>query len=193
MRRNWFIAAIVIGVAAIVIAAIAMRLSNDSGTSSPSAAEWAGSVCTDLVTWKTSISSLTTGAGGGQLNADVIKQKIDTAQTATATLVSELKALGPPDLESGDQLKQDLATSADELQATFDSLKQGAEQATSAGSPSEVIKGLAALGPQFQKLVNEASTTVKTLQNANVAAGAKSELQAAFADAPACQQLSGNG
>ena len=31
MRRNWFIAAIVIGVVAIVVAAIAMRLSDDNG------------------------------------------------------------------------------------------------------------------------------------------------------------------
>jgi len=189
VRRGWFIAAIAIGVAAIVIAAIAMRLTGDaSPDAKPSATEWASSVCTDLATWKSSVSSL---ADVQTLNAATLNQKIDDAQTATSTLVDQLEALGPPDLESGDQLKQDLTTSLDQLQSTFDSMKETAQQATQGGSLS--IAALAPLAPEFQQLLQEASTIVKTLQSANVVANAKSELQSAFDDAASCQQLRGNG
>ena len=166
-----------------------MRLTDDaSPDAKPSATEWASSVCTDLATWKTSISSL---ADVQTLTATTLNQKIDEAQTATATLVSELKALGTPNLESGDQLKQDLSTSTAELQSTFDSMKATAQQATQGGTLS--VQALAPLVPQFQKLLGEARTIVETLQNANVATGAKSELQSAFAGAPSCQNLQKNG
>ena len=49
MRRNWFIAAIVIGVLAIVIAAVVMRLTEDDPETT---AEWADSVCTSLSDWR---------------------------------------------------------------------------------------------------------------------------------------------
>jgi hypothetical protein len=192
VRRNWFIAAIVVGVLAIAVAAVAMRLKADNTTSKPTATEWAGSVCTSLATWKSSIASLAS-TSGGTLNKDTLSQKIDDAQVATETLVSDLKALNPPDLESGDQLEQQLSSDADKLQSSFDALKQGALEATQAGSPADFLKALGALGPQFQSLMDAVSTTVDGLRNANVPASAKSELQAAFANAPACQQLTSNG
>lgn len=191
MRRNWFIAAIAVGVLAIAIAALAMRLTADS-TGNPSATEWAGSVCTSLATWKSSIESLA-NVSGGTLNQDTLSQKIDAAQVATDTLVSDLKALNPPDLESGDQLQQTLSSDADQLQTSFDTLKQGALEATQAGSPAGFLSALGALGPQFQSLRDAASKTVDDLQNANVASSAKSELQAAFANAQSCQDLKSNG
>ena len=190
MRRNWFIAAIVIGIVAIAIAALAMRLTEDDGN--PSASEWADSVCTDLATWKSSIESLA-DVGGGALTPETLSQKIDTAQEATSTLVTELEDLGRPDLESGDELEQQLSSAADDLQSSFDTLQQGAQQAAQAGSPAEFLQELTALGPQFQALLDAVSQTVDDLQNANVAEGAKAELQAAFDGPPSCQELRGNG
>jgi len=191
VRRNWFVAAIVIGVASIAIAALLMRLTADD-ESSPSASAWADSVCTSLGTWKSSIESLA-DVSTGTLNAETLAQKIDAAEEATATLVTELRDLGPPDLESGDTLEQELSAAADELQSSVGALKQGAEQASEAASPQEFPKALAALAPQFQALLDRASATVDDLQNADLAGSAKAELQAAFADAESCQALTANG
>jgi len=187
VRRNWFVAAIVIGVVAIVIAAIAMRLSDDS-SSNPSATEWANSVCASLATWKSSMQSLTDVQ---TLNADTLDQKIEDGQAATSTLVDELKALGRPDLESGAELQQELSNDVDQLQSSFDSMKETAQQITESGSFT--LNDLAPLLPQFQALVADASKTVDALQNANVAESTKPELQAAFADAQSCQDLETNG
>ncbi len=187
MRRNWLIAAIVIGVVAIAVAALIARLKEDN--SGPvSTTTWAESVCTSLSTWRSSISSLA-DVSGGTLTPESLGDKLDQAETATAQLITELRDLGPPDLEAGEELKQELDSATSELESSFETLKQGAQDAADAESPAEFIKALAALAPQFQALLDTISTSVDDLQNANVAEDAKAELQQAFSGAASCQQL----
>lgn len=187
MRRNWFIAAIVIGIASIVVAALIMRLTADDSSDTLSPTVWADSVCTDLSTWKSSITSI--AEVGESVTPESLRQSLSDASTATQTLVDELTALGPPDLESGDQLEQQLDSDAAEIQSSFDTLRQDAEDAADAGSASDFIQALAALAPQFQALLDTISTTLDDLENADVSEAAKSELTQAFADASSCQQL----
>jgi len=189
VRRSWFVWAIVVAVASIALAAVIMRLTADDG-GNPSAAAWADVVCSDFATWKTSITSLA-DVGSGELTAEVLQGKIDDAEGATSTLVSSLKELRPPDLESGDALQQELSSSADEIHSGIDALKEGAQQASEADSPAAFLQELAKLGPQFQALLDSISATIDGLQNADVASDAKAELQQAFADAESCQQLQG--
>ncbi len=183
MRRNWFIAAIGIGIAAIVIAAVAMRLSDDGP---PTTEEWAGSVCTSLSDWQESITSLA-DTGGEPLTADSLRDKLGDASDATSDLVSQLRDLGPPDIESGDELEQQLDASTDELESSFESVKASAEDV--ADAPDEFLQQLAALSSDFAALQTAISGTVTTLQNADVTESSKAELQQAFTDAPSCESL----
>ena len=184
MRRNWFIAAVVIGIAAIVIAAIAMRLSDDGPQTTE---EWADEVCTSLSDWRDSITSLA-DVTGEPLTADTLRDKLGEAEDATTELVNQLRELGPPDLEAGDELQQQLDESAEELESSFDALRDSAEAAADA-PPSEFLQQLAGLAPDFAALQTAISTTVTSLQNANVGEESKAELEQAFADAPSCQSL----
>ena len=184
MRRNWFIAAIVIGVAAIVIAAVAMRLSDDEP---PTTAEWTESVCSSLVDWRESITSLA-DVSGEPLTADSLRDRLDDANAATSDLVAELRDLGPPDLEAGDELQEQLDESVGELESSFDALKESAEDAADAPA-GEFLQELAGLASDFAALQDTIGSTVSTLENANVADESKAELQRAFADAPSCQSL----
>ena len=165
MRRNWFIAAIGIGIAAIVIAAVAMRLSDDGP---PTTEEWAGSVCTSLSDWRESITSLATPSGE-PLTADSLRDKLGDASDATSDLVTQLRDLGPPDLESGEELEQQLDASADELESSFDSAEGG--RRGSRGCPAgEFLQQLAALASGLRGAADgDLRTTVTTLQNADVA------------------------
>lgn len=192
MRRNWFIWAIVVAVASIAIAALIMRLTADDESGNPSTTAWADSVCTSLATWKSSIQSLA-DVSSGSLNAETLSGKIGDAEQATSTLVTELKDLGAPDLESGDALKQELSSSADEIQSDVDTLKQGAEKASQASSPVEFLKALTTLAPQFQALLGDVSSTIESLQGTNVASDAQAELRQAFDDSESCQQLKADG
>ena len=184
MRRNWFIAAIGIGIAAIVIAAVAMRLSDDGP---PTTEEWAGSVCTSLSDWRESITSLA-DAGGEPLTADSLRDRLGDASDATSDLVTQLRDLGPPDLESGDELEQQLDASTDELESSFESVKASAEEVADAPA-GEFLQQLATVSSDFAALQTAISGTVTTLQNADVAESSKAELQQAFADAPSCESL----
>ena len=185
MRRNWFIAAIVIGVVAIVVAAVAMRLSDDNDP--PTTEEWANSICTSLGDWRESINSLA-DVGGQQLTPDLLREKLGDAEDATTQLAQELRDAGTPDTEAGDQLREQLDSSTEKLESSFDDLKQSADEAAAAPA-DEFLQKLAALASSFAALQSEIAQTVTTIENADVGDEAKAELQQAFSDAPACQSL----
>ena len=186
MRRNWLVAATVVGIVAIVIAVVIFRLADDDSRSVETTA-WADSVCTSLSDWRSSITSLA-DASGGELTPGSLGAKLDAAQDATSQLISELQDIGPPGLDAGDDLKQELDTSVVGLRLHFEALKQGAREAAQAG-PTHFLRKLAALAPEFQALLDAISTTVDDLRNANVAEDAKAELQQAFEDAESCREL----
>ena len=191
MRRSWLVAAIVIGIAAIVVAAVVARVTEDD-SGSPDTSAWASSVCTSLSDWQSSITALA-DVSGGELTKESLQEKLDTAQTATQQLITELKDLGPPDLEAGDALKEQLDAAADGLESSYESLTSGAQDALDADSPAAFLQGLAALAPEFQNLLDQIRTTLTDLENANVAEDAKTELQQAFGQAESCQALKDQG
>jgi hypothetical protein len=188
MRRNWFIGAVVIGVAAIVIAAIAMRLSDDG---QPTTEEWADEVCTSLSEWRTSITSLA-DVGGEPLTPETLRQKLGEAGDATTELVTQLRDLGAPDLQAGDEVQQQLDDAAAELESKYDALRDSAEAAVDA-PPAEFLQQLSGLASDFAALQTAISTTVSSLEDANVAEESKAELEQAFAAAPSCQSLQAEG
>ena len=184
MRRNWFVAAVVLGIVAIVVAAVVMRATEDEPQS---AAEWADSVCTSLGDWRESISGLA-DVSGEPLTADTLRDRLDEADSATTQLITDLRDLGAPDLEAGDDVEEDLNDAAAELESRFEDLRESAEAAADAPA-SEFLSQLAALASDFAALQTAIGTVVTTLQNADVAEEAKAELDQAFSSAPSCQAL----
>ena len=191
MRRNWFVVAVVLGIVAIVVAVVAARLTDDD-EGSLDATEWAGSVCTSLGEWRDSITSLA-DVGGGELTAESLRAKLDDAQSATDELVSDLQALGKPDLEAGDEVQQALDDAADGIRTNYESLQEQAQAALDADSPTAFVQALAALAPQFQALLDEVQDTVATLQSASLFGDSSAELEQAFAEADSCQALRDEG
>ena len=189
MRSKWFIGAIAVGLAAIVVAVVAAKLKDDGDSGTLTTQEWADSVCTDVAQWKSSITSLA-DVSGGTLTKESLQQKLGDAKSATDTLVNQLQDLGKPDVAASDELQQQLDSSADELRASYQSLQSQAHDALSADSPTEFLQGLAKLAPQFGQLLDQIRTTVNQLRSSNVAGDAKTELQQAFDDSASCQSLS---
>jgi hypothetical protein len=188
VRRNWFIAAIVIGVLAVVVAAVAMRLSDDG---QPTTEEWANSICTSLGDWGESINSLA-DVGGQQLTPDLLRDKLGEAEDATTQLAQELRDTGTPDMEAGDQVRDQLDSSTEKLESSFDDLKESVDEAADAPA-GEFLQKLAALASDFAALQAAITQTVTAIEDADVGEEAKAELQQAFSDAPACQSLQAQG
>jgi hypothetical protein len=187
MRRTWLVAAIVLGVLAIVIAALVMRLTEDDPETTQ---EWAGQVCTSLSDWRASIIALA-DVGGEPLTADSLRERLSDAEEATSELASELRDLGPPDLDAGDVLEEELNGATAQLQASFENLKEGAESAADAPA-GEFLAELAALAPDFAALQEAVAQTVTTLRDADIGEESKAELEQAFAASPSCQSLPGD-
>jgi hypothetical protein len=185
VQRNWFVAAVVLGIVAIVIAAVAMRLSEDEP---PTTAEWADSVCTSLSDWRGSISALA-DVGDEPLTADTLRDRLDEAESATSTLVTELRDLGPPDLEAGEDVEQALDDSVAGLEESYDDVQSAAEEATEAENQTEFVGALAQLGDDFAALFAQVGDIVATLQSASLFGDASAELEQAFADSDSCQSL----
>ena len=180
-------ALVVVIVVGVVIAVVATRSDDDNGR--PSAAAWADSVCTSIDDWRSSITSLA-DVSSGSLTKETLREKLDEGNEATQKLVDDLRDLGAPDLDAGDELKDKLDAGADNLQTNYDGLRSKAQDALDASSTTAFLSALAALAPPFQNLVNQISTTLQDLQTADtVSADARAELQTAFDDSEACQNL----
>ena len=169
MKRSWLIAAIVVGVLVIVGAVIAARLADDDFTSMDTT-EWADSVCTSLDDWRGSITGLA-DVSDGELTRESLEEKLGDAGNAT----------------------EELDDAADGLEESFDSLRTAAQGALDADSPTAFLQELAALGPQFQALLQQVQDTIASLQSASIFGDSSAELEQAFADAGSCQQLRAEG
>jgi hypothetical protein len=183
VQRNWFIAAIVLGIVAIVTAAVAMRLSDDDN-GPESTAEWASSVCTSLADWRGSIASLA-DVTGEPLTVDTLRDRLDEADEATSTLVADLRDLGPPDVVDGDEVEQALDDAVGGLEETYGELQSAASNA------NEELSGpaLAGLAADFRALLEQPRDIVATLQSASLFGEASAGLEQAFADSASCQSL----
>jgi hypothetical protein len=186
VRRNWLVAALVLGIAAIVVAVAAARLTEDD---SSEATAWASSVCTSLGEWRTEISSLA-DVNADDLTAEGLQAKLDEAESATDDLVAELQALGRPDLDAGDEAEEQLDETASELQERYESLKAAVEEALDADSPTAFLQALAALAPEFQALLDQVRQTISSL--GSTVGDAADELEQAFEDADSCRELRGD-
>jgi hypothetical protein len=187
VRRGWLIVAVGVGIAAVAVAVLVARLDNDDGGGSLATTEWAESVCAGLGEWRGAITGLADVQG--ELTPAALGEKLDEAGTATDELVDDLKRLGPPDLEAGEDVEQALDDAADGLRESFDSLRVAAEGAVGAETPSAFLQELAALAPEFQALLQQVQDTVASLQSASLFGDASADLERAFADAPSCVAL----
>jgi len=192
MRRSKLLlaGAAVLG-AAIAAVAIAFAV-RDAGSGRLQTTAWAGAVCTSLSEWRSSITALA-DVSGGTLTKESLREKLAAAEDATAKLTADLRALGPPDLEAGDEVKRELDASVTALESTYAELRAGAQDALDAEDPASFLRSLARLAPTFQRLLDQIAGTVETLQNADVAAEARAELERAFAEAEPCRALTAEG
>lgn len=183
---RWLLVAVGLGIAAIAVAVLVARLADD-GDGSVATSEWAESVCASLSGWQGSITGL--AEVEGELTPQSLEERLDDAGAATDELVAEVEAIGPPDVEAGEEVEQALDDAADGLRGGYESLRAAAEDALDAETPSAFLQELASLAPEFQALVQQVQETVAALQSASLFGEASAELEQAFAEAPSCERL----
>jgi hypothetical protein len=153
------------------------------GSSDKKASEaYANSVCTAIGSWEQQIKSIATDFSGGISQAS-LQAKVTQAEAATKTLVTQIKAVPPPDTSQGqaakqqlDQLSTDATTTVNAAQSAMTGIQANASGAT-------ITAAVIALAPQVKNLVSSAQSAVKSLQSAG------GSLASAFKSADSCKSL----
>jgi len=176
------------GIAAAATLLCALTLSACGGDSedetlSPSA--WANTLCMDLDQWKTSLESIRTSFGGN-LTPENAQDAADQVGDSTETLVGELKDLGKPDTEAGQQAQDDVDQLSDELQKGGDEIQRAADAVSSA---SDVPQAAASVAATTRELGTELASTLTKLEQLDP----QGELATALEQSSACKDLKTTG
>ena len=172
---------------AIPLTALAVALSvvaaGCGGDDSSDAERWATDVCTDLNTWADSITTAITGvmSQGLSVTRSDLRTAANQAQNATSRLVDDLRAIGPPDTDSGEQAQQELQQLGDSIEQHANETRELVEGASSSGA------GLVATARSVLVEIGAAADQLKTALNSFEQAG--DDIREGIQASDACSQL----
>jgi hypothetical protein len=142
--------------------------------------DWADGVCSALSAWNdtvvATVESVQPGSGGD------VEAAVDDLAEATRTLGDDLRALGPPETESGDDAEQALDELATAAEAAVSKVQTDVEGASGA---SGLAQAVASVGAALSTLGEQLSATFNELEQLDPGG----ELEDAFAEADACEEL----
>ena len=178
MRRSW-IAAIVV----LALAGIAAGCGGDDESDADPTAAWASGFCSAVTDWTNELQTITSQfSDTSNLSQDGLESAAGDLRDATDTLVSDLKDLGAPDTDSGEEVKSSLDSLSTTLQDETSEIEDTAQGVSSVAdlpsAISTISASLASLGTAF-------SQTLQTIDNADVSG----ELQTALEDSPECADI----
>jgi hypothetical protein len=145
---------------------------------------YANSVCSAVAAWEQQVKTIAT-TFTGPISKTTLDAKIAQVKTETKKLVSQIKAVPPPNTSDGKAAKQQLDQLSTQVNTTITNAQSAVSQIPANASALEVASALVPLAPQVQSLATSAQTTLKSLQSA------KGSLASAFKSTSSCKNLSG--
>ena len=177
---------LVIPVLALALVAAGCGGSSGSSSGTTATADWADSLCSSFTTWKDSMTSAADSLKGGNLSEDSVKSAIGDMKSATNTFVDDLKGLGKPDTEAGQQAKESVDKLSDEIKTDVDDIESAASKVSGvSGAVAAVTSVTTTLGT----MSSQVSSTFDELQSLD----AKGELENAFTQSDSCSGLTSTG
>ena len=158
------------------------------GGETSSAESWADDVCTSVADWKGEVrnagddvrSELRSPSSGSLTR---IGESVQSAVDATKTLSDELTTLDAPDVDSGDQAKQQVDAFASQLESSVDQAKTTVDDIPDSAGLAEIASAVGSLLPLLQSLATQAQSALSSIQASGT------ELKQGFEDADACKPL----
>src|SRR3954452_14297554 len=157
--------------------------SGATGTESSATAadDWANSVCGAFVAWNNSITDAAQGIKDNP-SEEGIKTAGEQIQSATQTLADDLRGLGKPDTESGQQAKDTIDQLATGLDTSMQKITDAIDNASGA---SGLVTAGSTIAATLTEMGSQVSTTGQQLEDID----AGGELQSAFEQADSCAGL----
>ena len=170
-----------------VIAALAIAAAgcggDDSETSGVPVDEWTEQLCASVLTWTGALTDATSRLGSPQdITLNGFRGAVTSTVSATKTFVEDVRALGPPDTEVGDEIESELTELADTLEENADALSGELEGAT--GLP-DLLPKIGAITGTFSAMGSAVGSSFDRLSNLE----GTEELEQAFESADSCRRL----
>ena len=169
---------------ALVLVAVGVAGCGGSDSEEDPTAAWASGFCSAITTWTDELESITEQfSDTSNLSEEGIRSSATDARSATDQLVDDLRGLGAPETESGEEVR----TSVDELSTTLETeaakIEETAQDVSGiADLPSAITTISASLGAMSTAF----SSTLTALRDADV----EGELEAALEASPDCDEIS---
>jgi len=141
---------------------------------------WASGFCNAVTNWTDELQTVTSQfSDTSNLSQDGLRSAADDVKSATDELVDDLRGLGAPETEGGEEIRSALDSLSTTLESEAASIEETVEGISGlTGIPSAitaVTTSLSAMGNAF-------ASTLQTIESAD----AGEELQAALEDSPEC-------
>ena len=154
----------------------------DESTASPTV-EWADGFCTAVTSWTDELRRIGEDLRDpSSLSIDALKQAAGDVNAATDAFVEDVRTLGAPETESGQDVQGSLESLADTVDAEKAEIEKAIEDASgvtgAAAALTTIGTSLAAMGTAFQQALQEIKD-----------ADARGELKDAFEQADSCSEI----
>lgn len=169
-------------------AVLAVAAAGCGGGDSSAAESWADDVCTSIGDWKGDIRN-----AGDDIRAELrspsdgslarIGESVQSAADATKNLADDLKGLDAPDVDSGDQAKQQVDAFAAQLESTVDEAKTTVNDIPESAGLPEIVSALATLVPSLDTLAAKGKSALAAVEATGT------EIKDAFENSDACKPL----
>jgi hypothetical protein len=121
---------------------------------------WASEVCGAVAAWQTSITTIDFSEG---LSKDALATNVEDAEQATTDLVDQLKTIGAPETDEGQQAKQEIDQLGEDLTTTVDSVKQEAQELADADGAG-LAAGLTKIALSVSQLIDDGKQTLADIE-----------------------------
>jgi methyl-accepting chemotaxis protein len=170
----------------LALVALAVGCGGDDDGGGSATQDWANGVCEAVSTWSESIRSTADSLRSGATSPDALRDAVDEFADATQTFVDDLRGLGAPDTEAGDEAKAALDELSEDVDENIEEMNNAVEGASGVSgiveAATSVSTTLAAMGQQL-------SSTFSELEGLD----ASGEIEDAFRDADSCDELTSEG
>ena len=162
--------------------------SEASGTTSTEASrttEWADGVCTAITTWTDSLKSAAASVTADP-SREGLEGAVDDVESATQTLEEDVKGLGRPDTEAGEEAQRELEQLLDDLDDDVQKIETAVEDVSGA---SDVLSATSTVSGTLVSMGDQISSTFEQLEQIDDTG----ELRDAFEQADSCADVRNSG
>jgi methyl-accepting chemotaxis protein len=171
--------------AVLALVGVAAGCGGDDDGEADSTAAWASSFCSAITDWSDELEGVTSEfSDTSNLSQEGIRSAADDVRGSTEGLVDDLRGLGAPPTDSGEEIRTALESLSDTLDTESSQIQETADGVSGLtdlpNAITEITASLSAMATAF-------STALSTVQDADVGG----EVQAALEDSPECAGISG--